>query len=113
MRVLSHGAVAKSSLHKLLVSRDVWRGQPPQVVFRPFAFDTLWGLHQEAIDLLARLQGIVSQVSLSHEDFVWYSTFRRVSFAIVCAAGRQLSARLPIGWGGGMDFHQGLSALGF
>ncbi len=68
-------AVAKAALHQLGVYRE---GQPPRVVFRPFAFDALGGLHQDAIDLLARLQGIVGQVSLVHEDFVWYSTFRLV-----------------------------------
>ena len=91
------GAVAKAALHKMVAYMDVLRGQPPRVVFRPFAFDTLGGLHQEAIDLLARLQGIVGQVSLAHEDFVWYSIFQSVSFSIARAVGRQLSTRLPLG----------------
>ena len=90
------GAVAKAALHKLVAYRVVLRCQPPRVIFRPFAFDTFGGLHQEAIDLLSRLQGIVWQASVSHDDVVWYSTFRRVSFAIARAVGRQLATRLPM-----------------
>ena len=91
------GAAAKAALNKLIAYRDILRGQPPRVVFRPFAFDVFGGFHQDALDILSRFQGLVGQVSPSNEDFVWYSTFRRVSFAIARAVGRQLATRLPVG----------------
>ena len=71
--------------------------QPPRVVLRPFAFDTFGGLHGDAVELLKRLQGLVSQASFVHEGLVWYCTHRRVSFSIARAVGRQLATRLP--WG--------------
>jgi hypothetical protein len=92
------GAVARAAANKLQYYRVHLSRQPPRVVFRPFAFDTFGGLHGDAVELLQRLQGVVSQAALLHEDMAWYSTVRRVGFTIARAVGRQLATRLP-GWG--------------
>jgi hypothetical protein len=60
--------------------------QPPQVVFHPFAFEVFAGLHKDAEELLKRLQGLVSQIELAHDDFVWFSVCRRITYTI--APGR-------------------------
>jgi hypothetical protein len=54
-----------------------------------------------AIGLLDRLQGLVSQASVSHDGLVWYSAHRRVGFSIARAVGRQLASRLAWGVSGG------------
>eukprot|EP00884_Botryococcus_braunii_P015825 jgi/Botrbrau1/2926/Bobra.0026s0003.1 len=71
--------------------------QPPRVVFRPFAFETFGGFDTAAEEFLKGLQGMVNQALVAHEDLVWFSTHRRVSFAIARAVGWQLAARLPYG----------------
>jgi hypothetical protein len=58
----------------------------------------LGGFHGDAVELLQRLQGVVSQAAWAHEDMAWYSMVRRVGFTIALAVGRQLATRLP-GWG--------------
>eukprot|EP00884_Botryococcus_braunii_P021482 jgi/Botrbrau1/8017/Bobra.384_2s0039.1 len=77
---------------KLASYREVVLRQPPRVVFRPFAFETFGGLDSAAEEFLKRLQGMVNQALVAHEDLVWFSTHRRVSFAIARAVGRQLAA---------------------
>ena len=91
------GAVARAATNKLQYYRNHRSRQPPRVVFRPFAFDTFGGLHGDAVELLQRLQGVVSQAALVHIDMAWYSMVRRVGFTIARAVGRQLATRLP-GW---------------
>eukprot|EP00884_Botryococcus_braunii_P016683 jgi/Botrbrau1/3699/Bobra.0008s0026.1 len=91
------GAAARAAAGKLASYREVLLRQPPRVVFRPFAFETLGGLDSAAEESLKRLQGMVNQALVTHEDLVWFSTHRRISFAIARAVGRQLAARLPYG----------------
>ena len=68
------------------------RQQPP-VAFQAFSFETLGGLHSDALTLLKRLQGLLNQAIIAHEDVEGYYVIRRVSFIIAAAVGRQLSAR--------------------
>ncbi len=82
---------------------EILSHQPPRVLIRPFAFDVFGGLRDDAVDLLARLQGMVGQGSVYHEGFMWFSTFRRVSFTVARAVGRQLATRLPL-WGNSWGF---------
>lgn len=77
---------------------EVLLRQPPRVVFRPFAFNTFAGLHQEAVDLLKSFHGLVSQASPVHDDMIRYSTLRRVSFTIARAVERRLATTLSY-WG--------------
>jgi hypothetical protein len=63
-----------------------------------FSFESLWELHEDAVGLLVRLQGGVNLSALTHDDCLWFSVIRRVSFAIAKAVGRQLSSRLQR-WG--------------
>jgi hypothetical protein len=90
--------VARAAANKLQYYLVHLLGQPPRIVFRPFAFDTFGGLHGDAVKLLQRLHGVVSQASLVHEDMAWYSTVQRAGFTIARAVGQQLATRLP-GWG--------------
>jgi hypothetical protein len=94
------GAVARAAANKLQHFWNHLSRQPPRVVFRPFAFDTFGGLHGDAVELLQRLQGVVSQAPLAPEDMAWYSTVRRVGFTFARAVGRQLAWLGPWGLGG-------------
>ncbi len=69
----------------LLLSGVFLSHKPPRVIVRPFAFDVFGGLHDDAVDLLARLRGVVSQGSVSHEGLVWFSTIARVGFTVARA----------------------------
>eukprot|EP00884_Botryococcus_braunii_P000089 jgi/Botrbrau1/10080/Bobra.0355s0033.1 len=91
------GAVARAAAGKLASHREVLLRQPPREVVRPFSFETLGGLGAAAEELLSRLQGLDSQAVVAHEDLVWFSIQRRVSFVIARAVGRQLASRLPCG----------------
>jgi hypothetical protein len=84
------GAVAR----KMSDHRDIMRAQPPSVVLRAFAFETLGGLHADALEVLARLQGRVNMAVLTCDNNVWFSVVRRVGMVIAKAVGRQLSSRL-------------------
>jgi hypothetical protein len=95
--LLGGGGVARAAAHKMASYQEILSHQPPQVLLRRFAFDVFGGLHDDAVDLLARLQGIVGQGSVSHEGLEWYSTFRRLSFAVARALDWQLVTRLPLG----------------
>jgi hypothetical protein len=104
------GASRKAVAGKERSYRDILRAQPPSVRFLSFFFESLGGLHPDAVGLLVRLQGGVNLSALTHDDCFWYSvmTIRRVSFAIAKAVGRQLSSRLPW-WGapsGGVDAYR-------
>jgi hypothetical protein len=87
--------VERAASHKMVWYREVLARQPPRVVFKPFAFDTFGGLHASADELLKRLQCQVSQASAAHEGLVWFSTHRRLGFAVARGVGRQLASRLP------------------
>jgi hypothetical protein len=89
------GAVAR----KMSDYRDIMRAQPPSVVLRAFAFETLGGLHADALEVLTRLQGRVNMAVLTCDDNVWFLVVRRVGMVIAKAQGRQLSFRLQ-GWRG-------------
>jgi hypothetical protein len=91
------GAATRAAGGKVASYREVLLRQPPRVVFRPFAFETFGGFDAAAEEVLKRLQGLVNQALVAHEDLVWFSTHRRVSFTIARAVGRQLAARLPYG----------------
>jgi hypothetical protein len=88
---------ARAAAQKVVSYREILRHQPARVILRPFAFDVFGGLHEEAVEFLSRLQGIVGQAQVSHEGLVWFSTVRRLSFTIARAVGRQLATRLPFG----------------
>jgi hypothetical protein len=62
------GAVAV----KMSDYRDIMRAQPPSVVLRAFAFETLGDLHADALEVLARLQGRVNMAVLTCDDNVWF-----------------------------------------
>jgi hypothetical protein len=67
------GAGALPAAGKLASYRAVLLRQPPRVVFRPFSFETLGGgggLEDAAEELLKRLQGLVNQAVVAHEDLV-------------------------------------------
>jgi hypothetical protein len=70
--------------------------QPEDVVFAPFAFETLGGLHEEAVALLERVRGMALQQAGSGGSWVAdAATFRRVSFSVAAGVGRTLAVRLP------------------
>eukprot|EP00884_Botryococcus_braunii_P008718 jgi/Botrbrau1/17848/Bobra.0127s0088.1 len=94
---LPGGAAVRAAAGKLAWYREVLVRQPPRVVFRPFSFESLGGLGDAAEELLSRLQGLVNKAVVAHEDLVWFSVQRRVSFVIARAVGRQLATRLPCG----------------
>jgi hypothetical protein len=77
----------------IMISHPRW---PPFCIF----FDVFGVLHKDAEDLLKRLQGLISQVELAHDDLVWFSVQRRISYTIAGprALGRKLTARLPDPW---------------
>eukprot|EP00884_Botryococcus_braunii_P007583 jgi/Botrbrau1/16826/Bobra.150_2s0051.1 len=104
------GAAARAAAGKLASYWEVLLRQPPRVVFRPFAFETLGGVNSAAEEFLKRLQGMVNQAIVAHEDLVWFSMHRRITFAIARAVGRQLAARLPYG---GLAFEFRLRGLLF
>jgi hypothetical protein len=79
--------------------RDIMMAQPPSVVLRAFAFETLGGLHADALEVLTRLQARVNIAVLTCDDNVWFSVVRRVGVVIANAVGSQLSSRLQ-GWDG-------------
>jgi hypothetical protein len=100
------GTVARAAANKLQYHRNHLSRNPPRVLFRPFAIDTFGGLHEDAVEMLQRLQGVVNQAALAHEDIAWCSSglrmtlcgrVRRVGFTIARAVGRQLATHLP-GW---------------
>jgi hypothetical protein len=93
------GAATKAAARKNASYREILNSQPSSVVFRAFSFETLGGLHTDALGLISRLQGLVHLAALTHDDTVFYSVAKRVSFVIAKAVGRQLSSRLPW-WGG-------------
>jgi hypothetical protein len=102
------GASRKAVAGKERSYRDILRAQPPSVRYLSFSFESLGGLHPDAVGLLGRLQGGVNLSLLTHDDCVWFSVIRRVSFAIAKAVGRQLSSWLPW-WGassGGVDAYR-------
>jgi hypothetical protein len=72
------GAVVQAAAHKVAFYRKVLAHQPPRLAFEPFAFEfiSFGGLHTAAVGLLNRLQGLVSQASVSHDGMVWYSKGR-------------------------------------
>jgi hypothetical protein len=76
-------------------NRNILRAQPPSVKYLSFSFESLGGLHPDAVGLLGRLQGGVNLAALTHDDCFWFSVLRRVSFAIAKVVGRQFSSRLP------------------
>jgi hypothetical protein len=102
------GASRKAGAGKERSYRDILRAQPPSVMYLSFSFESLGGLHPDAVGLLVRLQGGVTLSALTHDDCFWFSVIRQVSFAIAKAVGRQLSSRLPW-WGassGGVDAYR-------
>jgi hypothetical protein len=64
---------------------------------RHLPFETMEGIHNDGMAVLARLHSMVNMPALAYEDNIWNSVVRRVSLAIAKAVGRQLSTRLP--WG--------------
>eukprot|EP00884_Botryococcus_braunii_P006632 jgi/Botrbrau1/15970/Bobra.0294s0008.1 len=96
-RFVPGGAGARAAAGKLASDREILLRQPPRLVFRPFSCETLGGLGDAAEELLSRLQGLVNQAVVAHEDLVWFSVQRRVSFVIARAVGRQLASRFPCG----------------
>jgi hypothetical protein len=78
----------KQTRYAILLSR-----QQPPVAFQAFSFETFGGLHSDALALLKRLQGLLNQAIIAHEDVEGYFVLRRVSFIIAAAVGRQLAAR--------------------
>eukprot|EP00884_Botryococcus_braunii_P022923 jgi/Botrbrau1/9314/Bobra.0111s0038.1 len=62
-------AAARAAAGKLASYREVLVRQPPRVVFRPFSFETLGGLGAAAEELLSRLQGLVNEAVVAHEDW--------------------------------------------
>lgn len=94
------GAASKAVARKEASYRNILLAQPPCVAYCTFAFESFGGLHSDARGLIARFQGVVNLAALNHDDSMWYSVMRRVSFTIAKAIGRQLSSRLP--WWGGL-----------
>eukprot|EP00884_Botryococcus_braunii_P007134 jgi/Botrbrau1/16421/Bobra.0142s0020.1 len=84
----ARAAQDKQTRYAVLLSR-----QQPPVAFQAFAFETLGGLHADALALLQRLQGLLNQAIIAQEDVEGYFVIRRVSFIIAAAVGRQLAAR--------------------
>eukprot|EP00884_Botryococcus_braunii_P008242 jgi/Botrbrau1/17419/Bobra.0054s0015.1 len=84
----ARAAQDKQTRYAVLLSR-----QQPPVAFQAFAFETLGGLHADALALLQRLQGLLNQAIIAPEDVEGYFVIRRVSFIIAAAVGRQLAAR--------------------
>ncbi len=54
-------AVAGAASDALALYREVLLRQPHRVLFRPFAFDTFGGLHEDADELLKNLQDFVAR----------------------------------------------------
>jgi hypothetical protein len=80
-----------------LPTAGVGASTPPGGV-RAFRLRLFWGPPFCCCWVLNRLQGLVSQASVSHDGMVWYSAHRRVGFTIARAVGRPLASRRP--WGG-------------
>eukprot|EP00884_Botryococcus_braunii_P006641 jgi/Botrbrau1/15979/Bobra.0375s0004.1 len=78
--VVPGGVAARAAAGKLASYRKVLLRQPPRVVFRPLAFETFGGSDTDAEEFLKRLQGLVNQALVAHEDLVWISTHRRDAF---------------------------------
>jgi hypothetical protein len=91
-------AMQKGVARKLVSYREILRAQPAGVEFLPFSFETMGGLHADALLLLGRLQGVVNLAVVRDEVGEWSSVVRRMSFIIAKAVARQLSTRL-VGWG--------------
>eukprot|EP00884_Botryococcus_braunii_P011270 jgi/Botrbrau1/20143/Bobra.0173s0045.1 len=64
------GGAARAAAGKLASYREVLLRQPRCVVFRPFAFETFGGFDTAAEEFLMRLQGLVNQALVAHEDLV-------------------------------------------
>jgi hypothetical protein len=79
------GAADRAVARKMSAYRDIMRVQSPSVVLRAFAFESLGGVHADALEFLARLQGRVNMAVLTSDDIVWYSVVRRVSMVIAKA----------------------------
>eukprot|EP00884_Botryococcus_braunii_P022649 jgi/Botrbrau1/9068/Bobra.0376s0038.1 len=84
----TRAAQDKQTRYAVLLSR-----QQPPVAFQAFAFETLGGLHADALALLQSLQGLLNQAIIAQEDVEGYFVIRLVSFIIAAAVGRQLAAR--------------------
>jgi hypothetical protein len=89
------GSLTKAVTRKGVSYRDVLAAQPPSVLFQAFSFETLGGLHPEALALVGRLQGVLNLASCTHDDVVWHSVVRRVSFAIAKAVACSTARRYP------------------
>lgn len=96
------GAYDRAVARKEASYREILRAQPSSVLLKSFAFEALGGLHADALGVVMRLQGVVNLAAATHDDCIWFSVVRRVSFAISKAVGRQLSSRLS--WWGGPSF---------
>jgi hypothetical protein len=81
------GAASRAAARKRGHYRDALVHQLPQVVFHPFAFDVVDGLHSDAEKLVKRLQGLASQVELAHDNLVWFLVHRR---SVILSRGQQV-----------------------
>ena len=88
------GAAVRAAEDKQARYAALLARQQPPVAFQAFSFETFGGLHEDALVLLKRLQGLLNQAILTQEDVEGYLVMRRVSFIIAAAVGRQLAARV-------------------
>eukprot|EP00884_Botryococcus_braunii_P021545 jgi/Botrbrau1/8074/Bobra.0230s0001.1 len=73
----ARAAQDKQTRYAVLLSR-----QQQPVAFQAFAFETLGGLHADALALLQRLQGLLNQAIIAQEDVEGYFVIRRVSSSL-------------------------------
>lgn len=88
------GAAVRAAEDKQARYAALLARQQPPVAFQAFSFETFGGLHEDALVLLKRLQGLLNRAILAQEDVEGYFVMRRVSFIIAAAVGRQLAARV-------------------